>query len=73
MGDSICCGTMIDEQIVFGMGNSESLRVFNSSLKLIKEIKLTNCPIKLLLIEDYEYLLCGEFSGYIDIVDVLTW
>ena len=52
LGDKVLCGITVKQQIICGMRNSESLRVFDNSLKLIEEIKLKNIPKKLLLLED---------------------
>ena len=52
LGDEVWCGIIVKKQIICGMYNSKSLRVFDNSLKLIEEIKLKNIPNKLLLLED---------------------
>ena len=52
---------------------SKFLRVFDDSLKIIKEIGLKDSPNKLLLLEDKEHLLCGESNGNIDILKVPSW
>ena len=40
VGDVATCGITVNQQLVFGMDDSKSLRVFDTSLKLIKDIKL---------------------------------
>ena len=40
LGDIVNCGITVNKLIVCGMASSNSLRVFDNSLKLIKEIKL---------------------------------
>ena len=72
VGWAVYCGITINQQIVCGMLN-DCLRVFDNSLKLIKEVELKSIPNKLLLLEDYEHLLCGESFGNIEIVNVLEW
>ena len=41
------------------MWDSKSLRVFDNSLNLFKEIKVKDIPRKLELLDDKEHLLCG--------------
>ena len=52
LGDEVYCGIKLNHLIVCGLYYSYSLRVFDSSLKLFKEIKLKSSTKKLLLLED---------------------
>ena len=42
--DESWCGIRVNQYIVCGMKNSESLRVFDTSLNMIKEVKLEENP-----------------------------
>ena len=42
--DESWCGISVNQNIVCGMKNSESLRVFDTSLNLIKEVELEENP-----------------------------
>ena len=72
LGDIVYCGIAINQRL-FACGMNFSLRVFENSLNQVIEKPLTNCPKKLLLYEDLEFLLCGEMGGNVDIVSLLTW
>ena len=49
------------------------MQIVNSSLETIKEIKLNNCPFKMISSEDRDHLIVAEDAGNIEIINIHDW